>query len=330
MSDPGHDHKRGEGPAAEMAGFTRVPLNAATLAEVAAFVSARTAGWMSAPRVVEVSTTIVAGPESVLDLWREGRRAAVATLIDTCSTQGNAAELSLFVDNRAAGAAGSPGGAEEALDTILAWAEGRLRGGPRDNLDIPVWPGTTIPEAWLHRHGFAKTYTYFEMERDADKAAPLPPEKALPAGLSWHRYEDRFFSAFFETIQRAFENVPGAFVSSEEATHERARRFPIPPPALLMQDDRVAGYVRIELGKDGSGEIASLGRHPDYRGTGLGEHLLRRGLEMLVAHGARKQRLEVTAVNTRAAQLYERFGFRRCREYAVYRRPLQHAAPARK
>jgi ribosomal protein S18 acetylase RimI-like enzyme len=293
-----------------------VPLDSTTLGEVAAFMSAQTGGWMSVERVVDVITTIVAGPEKVLDLWRGGRRVAAATLIDTCSTQGNAAELSVFVDDPEQ----SP---EDAMDELLAWAEERLHGGPRSNLDIPIWPGITIPDSWLRRHGFEKAYTYFEMERDGEEGAHGPPEKALPDGFAWQSYDDRLFPGFFETLRLAFENVPGAFVPSEEATRERARRYPVPPPALLMQGERVAGFVRIELGGNGTGEIASLGRHPDFKGLGIGELLVKRGIEMLKANGVRQQRLEVTAVNARAVELYERFGFRRCREYVVHRRPIR-------
>ena len=130
----------------------RVTIDSTTLWEVAAFVSAQTGGWMSVERVVDVITTIVSGPEGVLDLWRRGERVGVATLIDTCSTLGNAAELSMFVDAHASGSLGGDG--EDVMDNLLAWAEERLRGSPRSNLDIPVWPGTTISETWLRRHGF--------------------------------------------------------------------------------------------------------------------------------------------------------------------------------
>ena len=306
----------------EQAGYTRGRVDAGTLGEVAAFVSAQTGGWMGVERVIEVITTIAAGPEAVLDLQRQGRRAGVAIVIDTCSTEGDAAELSVFVDEAAIGASSSAGGAEETLDNLLAWAEERVAGGPRSNLDLPIWPGTTVPEPWLRRHGFAKIYTYFEMERDGGEGAPILPQKPLPPGLAWHSYEERFFSSFFETLRRAFAGVHGTFIPGEEASRERTRGYPV-PPSLLMQGERVAGYVRVEIGSNGSGEIASLGRHPDYRGLGIGEHLVRRGIEMLSARGVRQQRLEVTARNARAIELYERFGFRRCREYAVYRRPIR-------
>jgi ribosomal-protein-alanine acetyltransferase len=60
-----------------------------------------------------------------------------------------------------------------------------------------------------------------------------------------------------------------------------------------------------------SGRIYSLATHPERRGQGIGESLLRSMVEELGARGVRRVYLEVDEDNAAAIRLYERRGFRK-------------------
>ncbi len=275
---------------------------------IARFLCERTGGWMPVERAKDVVSNIVSGPDAVRELWQDGARTAIGIIVDTCETTGNAAELSLFC------AVADPA----LLDQLLDWARERLRGSPRQNLDIPRWPGLFVPEDWLAGRGFSRAHTLHEMAREGLEL-PSPPAP-LPRGWQWCDYTDAHFDGFYEVLSQAFRDVPGAFVLERGMARARARRLAI-PPQLLCREGEVAAFVRLDVSGT-SGDIAMLGRHPRHRGAGLGPHLIQRGLVVLVAHGARRQLLEVAAENDRAMALYERAGFARVRSYDVWRRPL--------
>lgn len=55
--------------------------------------------------------------------------------------------------------------------------------------------------------------------------------------------------------------------------------------------------------------IATVATHPDYRGLGIGQGLLARGLQVAYQRGARLAYLEVRRGNLVAQNLYFKFGF---------------------
>ena len=57
------------------------------------------------------------------------------------------------------------------------------------------------------------------------------------------------------------------------------------------------------------GHIATIAVHPDYRGRGIGQHLLVTAIIAAIQKGAQSATLEVRANNLIAQQLYRRFGF---------------------
>lgn len=56
--------------------------------------------------------------------------------------------------------------------------------------------------------------------------------------------------------------------------------------------------------------VATIAVHPDYRGRGIGQRLLARGLLAVYQRGARMAFLEVRRSNLVAQQMYKKFGFR--------------------
>ena len=57
------------------------------------------------------------------------------------------------------------------------------------------------------------------------------------------------------------------------------------------------------------GHILSIAVHPDYRGLGVGEKVLRENIKRLKELGAKKVVLEVRVSNTVAIRLYKKVGF---------------------
>jgi len=73
-------------------------------------------------------------------------------------------------------------------------------------------------------------------------------------------------------------------------------------------EGHVVGYSASVL-KGFEGHILSVAVHPEYRGLGIGEKVLRENIRRLKELGARKVVLEVRVSNTVAIQLYKKLGF---------------------
>lgn len=283
-----------------------------SIPDVAGFISRCTGGHLDSEWASHVLADIIAGPEAVRDLWRDGQRVGVAVCIDTCQTAGNAAELSVFCSD------------DEVVAALLAWGEARAATAGRDQIDVPDWPGTALPQAVLEDRGYRVGHVMYDMKRSTD-AAPAPaPRSPLPEGWRWTRCGPDTIRAYHETARRAFAGVPSAFVSTFEVFRDRTAALELPPALLVSTDDDtpVAAWVRIERKASGAGALASLGRHPRYRGLGLGAHLVSRGLHRLAELGIVDIGLEVAATNATGIALYESYGFRTTGEMTVYSRPV--------
>lgn len=66
------------------------------------------------------------------------------------------------------------------------------------------------------------------------------------------------------------------------------------------------------------GHIKDLAVAPDFRGQGVGESLLKRGLRELSRQGARSVKLEVRRGNEAAISLYRKYGFEYLRTLPKY------------
>ena len=81
-----------------------------------------------------------------------------------------------------------------------------------------------------------------------------------------------------------------------------------PVVAERASDGRIAGYIIYWKIKDDV-QINNIAVHPEVRGKGLGEALLRHALERVRAEGAAFVSLEVRASNGAARRLYAKLGF---------------------
>lgn len=99
----------------------------------------------------------------------------------------------------------------------------------------------------------------------------------------------------------------------DEAAAFVARNLRLGNPQLAADDaGRVVGWCDIRRETipvyAHCGHLG-MGLHPDYRGRGLGERLIRAALDAARAAGFERIELSVYGRNTRAAALYRRVGF---------------------
>jgi [ribosomal protein S18]-alanine N-acetyltransferase len=85
---------------------------------------------------------------------------------------------------------------------------------------------------------------------------------------------------------------------------------PISFPTVVVRagDDRVMGYIIFWKVQDDV-QINNIAVHPEARGLGLGEALMRFALETVRSLGAAFVSLEVRVTNTSARRLYDKLGF---------------------
>jgi ribosomal-protein-alanine N-acetyltransferase len=86
---------------------------------------------------------------------------------------------------------------------------------------------------------------------------------------------------------------------------------PISFPLVVVHTtlNRVIGYVIFWLiGEDV--QINNIAIHPDFRGMGVGEHVMRQVIEQVRFRGASLITLEVRPSNTAALALYRKLGFK--------------------
>ena len=94
------------------------------------------------------------------------------------------------------------------------------------------------------------------------------------------------------TFQGELQNAPISFPRVAERT----------------SDGRVVGYIIYWKIKDDI-QINNIAVHPEVRGLGLGEALMRHVLSCVLAEGAVFVSLEVRVTNAAARRLYEKLGF---------------------
>ena len=278
---------------------------------VAVFVHRVTGGGFPAALVRELVEGIVAGPHCVHVVGPEDAPRAVGLLVDTCDNASNCAELDVFVDPQTDVPARTA--------QLLEWGAALAARGPRTCVEVPLHPGGP-DEATVRAVGYAYAQTLWGM-----RAVPLPGPPAhppLPSGFNWRELTPDLVPACHETTRLAFAQVPGAFVPTLEVFTARCADRTGGPRRILTDGHRVAAFSRAawRTGTDGAviGTVVSLGRHPDFKGQGLGPAALAEALRLLAAAGATSAELDVAARNTAALSLYERAGFVQETELRVF------------
>jgi ribosomal protein S18 acetylase RimI-like enzyme len=190
--------------------------------------------------------------------------------------------------------------------------------GPRGSVEITLY-GATLDGAHLEELGYREGFRAHTMLRDAPPPAELPP---APEGLRFVPLEPEAAAPYREAVAAAFAGIPAMRMLPIEALREQIRMEAQKPHVrrelLLDADGAIAGFLTVD-----ADEVRVLGRHPRWRGRGLGPLLLARALAHVAARGHRTAHLEVVASNAEALALYERVGFRRVRSVAILRKALR-------
>ena len=77
----------------------------------------------------------------------------------------------------------------------------------------------------------------------------------------------------------------------------------------IFRKNKVVGFV-VAREKDGEADIGPVGIVPEHQGKGLSKALMSCSMNGLVKSGFRVATLDASASNTRARNLYEKYGFR--------------------
>jgi ribosomal protein S18 acetylase RimI-like enzyme len=152
------------------------------------------------------------------------------------------------------------------------------------------------------------TRTYFEMTRpedlrpDRDPEARVRIERVVACPASFYRY-------LYGEVGRAHHWVDRLGWSDGEI---RAHLAEVGVSVwVLHADGAPAGYFELRRHSDGSTEIAYFGLLPEFKGRGLGKHLLSVAVEEGWASGASRVWLHTcTLDDPAAAPNYTRRGFR--------------------
>jgi mycothiol synthase len=145
--------------------------------------------------------------------------------------------------------------------------------------------------------------------------SPDPHVATLPAGVSVRAFEPQQDSADWLALNRtAFVDLPDQSSWTREDLDLRlaAPWFDQQDFLIARTDDGfLAGFhwTKIDPADPTIGEVFVIAVSQRWRGTGLAQALLDRGLAHLYSRGARRVQLYVDRANTRAVALYERADF---------------------
>ena len=253
-------------------------------------------------------TSLTRGPEGVVVLEHAGEVALVGGLVDTVQSSFDCGVAEILGWRRAVRL-------EPLAERLFADVETWARSGPRVGIETPLGEPLRALVPMLERRGYAHAFDMYVMETPAQ---PPPPSLPLP-GAGW-RWEDATLERAADhhaAVEAAFVGTPGSYtVDFEEFCANVAKQSP--PTRLLLCGDRVAGFARVVM--IGSvGCVGLVGRHPDFRGRGLGPLLLTEAMQTLGRLGAERFLLDVSAANSGALDLYLRFGFEVVERQPFYR-----------
>ncbi len=233
---------------------------------------------------------------SVIVVRRNDRILAVSSVLDTCATASNCAELVVL--------AMAPGeNSTKLLQSMLKKAERLAMASPRKGLEVALPGDLSSAATEMRDRGYEAAYIIFDLERTSSAITSVDLGNFTIRSLV---PED--ISNYYRVVLTSFEGIAGVSIPDFE-TFRTTNLLRDPPPLLILDEGIIAGFVRISCGENGIGNIEILGRHPDYRATGLGTKLLRAAIERLGHMGARKIVLQVSTDSEQALKLYQREGF---------------------
>lgn len=109
---------------------------------------------------------------------------------------------------------------------------------------------------------------------------------------------------------RAIEDLSFSSPWSENTFRGEIQNPPISFPLVVVRkpEERVVGYIIFWHVRDDV-QVNNIAVHPDFRGQGIAEALMRFVIDKVRREGATFMTLEVRSSNTAAAALYQKLGF---------------------
>jgi len=177
-------------------------------------------------------------------------------------------------------------------------------------------------DAALQAEGFRLHQRNFMLLRLADVPLAAAP---VSAGLRLERWDDRYFEACARLIQLAYANHVDSEINDQYRTEAGALRFLkniiilpgcgrfVPEASFVVRPQTEPYLVGAVLNSNVSAGVAHTTQicvMPGYQRNKLGLRLLAASVQALKSLHYHALSLSVTATNTRAVQLYDRFGFK--------------------
>ena len=149
----------------------------------------------------------------------------------------------------------------------------------------------------------------------------------------FERWEDHLMHTAGAIIAAAYKGETDSEINAQYRSPGGARRFlsnivdfpgcgTFHKSASFVAFDattgEAAGMVLSSFVSLEAGHISQLCVMPNFRGSGLGNELLRTAAAALYQHGAQRISLTVTDSNTNAISIYEKFGFHTVRNFFAY------------
>lgn len=183
--------------------------------------------------------------------------------------------------------------------SLYQWARSVTDG----DLRLLIENDSEVTDAFAHEVGMVKTFGETVMRHSLRKIPQIP----RPEGLTIRAWTAETVPAFHRAWAESFAERPGFTAMDVEdwrSCIEGETGFLPEESRVVLEDDRPVGFVTVS--RDW---IDQAGVVPDWRGRGLGAHLMVRSLSALQKLGSTEVWLSVTDDNASAQGLYERLGF---------------------
>jgi ribosomal protein S18 acetylase RimI-like enzyme len=248
--------------------------------------------------------------EAILDVEEGGERVAVAVLLDGLTNIDDVAMLELLGRR-----------AELPMERLIDFLKPMA-------LEAATQAGKTGVDLYLNDQGGAVPAGATAVRGALVMRRPdaeLPVLRA-PRGLRWKSLEESDLLAYHRLVLAAFADDPGMQVSPFDEFAQAVMKMPVRARLLCNLKGPVA-LARVSVNGE-EGFIDSLGRHPDWRGRGLGPVVLGEAARLLRSLGAQHLKLGVTSSNRTARRLYEQYGFSTTESWTVWRWPISPVSRA--
>jgi len=185
----------------------------------------------------------------------------------------------------------------------------------------------------LQEDRFVRLFERRLLSRESGELSASPQDPALHQQFRFDSWDESARESLAGFIVRSYEGHVDGEINDQFTSTKGASAFlrslldnsgcgELFRPASLFAIDRqtgtLSGMILTSFVARDTAHIVQVCVAPEAQGLGLGRELLRRAVHATAEGGARRVSLTVTAANTRALRLYDRFGFREQRRFCAF------------